>query len=207
MMSRRSVLVLVSLAIILLSSLSTSCAQTYSNEDLGEAYQNGYNAGFAAGYTAGLDQAEVSQEESTETEAEAEEPIETAELDEKEPASTQPVSLPDEEEGDQDGKPSGAFHWYVAKNHIGEWITAYGTVVGTRWASTSNGKPTFLNVGKDYPSPDRFAIVIWIDNRGKFSQPPEDYYLGKTICVSGLVDTYQGVVQIEVQDPSQLEVR
>jgi len=170
---------------------------------LGEAYQNGYNAGFAAGYTAGSDQTEVSQEEPTE----AEEPIETAELDEKEPSSTQPVSLPDEEEGDQDGLPSGAIHWYEAKNHIGERITVCGIVTGTRWASTSNGQPTFLNVGKDYPSPDRFAIVIWINNRSKFPQPPEDYYLGKTICVSGLVESYQGAAQIEVQDPSQIEVR
>lgn len=95
--------------------------------------------------------------------------------------------------------------WDEAKHHIGERTTVCGPVVDSMWASGSKGKPTFLNIGKPYPDPNRFTVVIWIQNRGKFPQPPEDYYLGKTICVTGLIDEYKGIPQIEVKDPSQIQ--
>lgn len=106
--------------------------------------------------------------------------------------------------------PSNAISWNEAKYHIGERTIVCGPVVDTKWASGSKGKPTFLNIGKPYPDPNRFTIVIWIQNRGKFSQPPEDYYLGKNICVTGLVQEYpkgSGSPQIEAKDPSQIEVQ
>ena len=93
---------------------------------------------------------------------------------------------------------------HEAKNHIGERTTVYGTVVDTHYASGSNGKPTFLNMCYPYPDPNRFTVVIWGENRGKFSQPPEDYYDGKTIYVSGLIDPHNGVPQIEVTSPDQI---
>ena len=100
--------------------------------------------------------------------------------------------------------PTDAISWHEAKNHIGERTTVYGTVVDTRWASGSNGQPTFLNMGNPYPDQNRFTVVIWIQNRGNFPQPPEDYYDGKTIYVSGLIDSYEGVPQIEVTSPDEI---
>jgi len=101
--------------------------------------------------------------------------------------------------------PCEGISWDEAKNHIGDRITVYGPVVDTHWASGSSGKPTFLNIGKPYPDPSRFTVVIWIDNRNKFSEPPEDYYLGKTIAVTGLIEDYKGSPQIEVTTPEQIE--
>ena len=104
--------------------------------------------------------------------------------------------------------PLGAISWDEAKYHIGERTTVYGPVVDTHWASGSKGKPTFLNIGKPYPDPDRFTVVIWIDYRANFPQAPEVYYLGKTIYVTGLIDEYpkgSGSAQIEVKDPSQIQ--
>jgi len=95
--------------------------------------------------------------------------------------------------------------WDEAKNHVGDRNTVYGPVVDTRWASTSTGKPTFLNIGKPYPDPNRFTVVIWIDNRSKFPEPPEDYYRGKTISATGLISEYNGSPQIEVTTPEQIE--
>ena len=104
--------------------------------------------------------------------------------------------------------PSNVITWDEAKYHIGERTTICGPVVDTRWASGSNGKPTFLNMGKPYPDPSRFTVVIWIQNRAKFAQAPEVYYKGKTIYVTGLIDEYpkgSGSAQIEVTDPSQIK--
>jgi len=101
--------------------------------------------------------------------------------------------------------PPGSISWSEAKYHIGERITVCGPVVDATWASGSNGKPTFLNLGKPYPDPDRFTVVIWIQNRGNFPQAPEDYYLGKTICVTGLITEYSGIAEIEVQYPSEIQ--
>jgi len=103
--------------------------------------------------------------------------------------------------------PAGSISWSEAKYHIGERTTVCGPVVDATWASGSNGKPTFLNLGKPYPDPDRFTVVIWIQNRGNFPQAPEDYYLGKTICVTGLIIEYNGIPEIEVQYPSEIEIQ
>jgi len=107
--------------------------------------------------------------------------------------------------------PLGAVSWDEAKYHLGERTTVCGPVVSTYFAEGSAGKPTFLNIGKPYPDSDRFTVVIWIQNRAKFlsalPEPPEDYYLGKTICVTGLIDEYpkgSGSAQIQVTDPSQI---
>lgn len=101
--------------------------------------------------------------------------------------------------------PVSGISWGDAKNHIGERATVCGPVVDTHWASGSKGKPTFLNIGKPYPDSGRFVVVIWIDYRASFPQPPEGYYLGKTICVTGLIEEYQGIPQIEAKHPNQIE--
>lgn len=95
--------------------------------------------------------------------------------------------------------------WNEAKYYIGEFKTVCGTVVGTYYDVTSNGQPTFLNIGKPYPDPDRFIVIIPGEDRGKFSSPPEDYYLGKNINVIGLIMEYEGIAKIEVWRPSQIE--
>ena len=104
-------------------------------------------------------------------------------------------------------KSQSAIPWDEAKNHIGERAIIYGAVVDAKWASGSKGQPTFLNIGKTYPDPNRFTVVIWIENRDKFSEAPEVYYSGKTIYVTGLITEYKGVVEIEVEDPSQIQER
>jgi DNA/RNA endonuclease YhcR with UshA esterase domain len=88
---------------------------------------------------------------------------------------------------------------------IGRVATIRGRVAGTRYASTSNGSPTFLNLGVDYPSSRRFTVVIWGRNRGRFGTP-ERRYRGRTICVRGRVETYRGIPEIEASSPSQIFV-
>lgn len=97
--------------------------------------------------------------------------------------------------------------WEQAGSHVGETLVVCGPVVDGRYAAKSNGKPTFLNLGKKYPDPGRFTVIIWGDARDQFSSPPEELYLNHTICVSGEIEAYNGLVEIVVEDPAQIEVR
>jgi hypothetical protein len=98
-----------------------------------------------------------------------------------------------------------AVGWQNARRMIGRVATIRGRVAGTRYASTSNGSPTFLNLGVDYPSTRRFTVVIWGRNRRRFGTP-ERRYRGRTICVRGLVETYRGIPEIEARSPGQIFV-
>lgn len=101
---------------------------------------------------------------------------------------------------------SSSISWNEAKYHIGERATVCGYIVDSRYASTSNGQPTFLNMGNAYPNSDRFTVVIWGSNRSNFASSPESYYYGKYICVTGLITEYQGVPQIEASYSSQIQI-
>lgn len=97
--------------------------------------------------------------------------------------------------------------WSEAASHVGETATVVGPVVGTKYSSTSKGKPTFLDLGADYPDPRRFTVVIWGEHRGAFPSPPETLYRGKTITITGRIELYQGVPEVEVTSPSQITIQ
>jgi DNA/RNA endonuclease YhcR with UshA esterase domain len=97
--------------------------------------------------------------------------------------------------------------WNEARDYIGVKVIICGPVVDSKWASGSNGKPTFLNMGKPYPEKDRFTVVIWEEYRDNFPETPEEYYLGKTVCVTGIVDVYKNSCQIELRSPSKIAIK
>ena len=100
-----------------------------------------------------------------------------------------------------------AVAWEEAIQHVGETTTVCGPVASAYYSSSSRGKPTFLNIGKKHPDPERFTVVIWGRNRSKFSPSPEELYNRKTICVSGEITEYNGVAEIEVSEPGQIVVK
>lgn len=85
-------------------------------------------------------------------------------------------------------------------------MTVYGEVKSTKYATGSNGRPTFINIGASYPASNRVTVVIWGESRGNFSSAPERFYSGKTVCVTGELYAYDGAVQMEVTAPSQIQV-
>src|SRR6266478_7894367 len=91
-----------------------------------------------------------------------------------------------------------------AKDHVGETVTVCGNVVSTRYASTTKGQPTFLNLDKPYPN-QIFTVVIWGSNRSKFGAP-ESEYKGKRICVTGKITEYRNVPQIIAERPQQIQM-
>ena len=97
--------------------------------------------------------------------------------------------------------------WSNASAYTGERVTVVGPVISATYASSSKGRPTFLNIGKGYPDSGRFTVLIWGEDRGNFSSAPEIMYRGETIAVTGLIILYQGVPEIEVTSPSQIQIR
>lgn len=92
--------------------------------------------------------------------------------------------------------PDGALSWDQADAHAGTNQYVCGPKVSIR----GNDQGVFVNIGKDYPSPDRFAFVLW-----------GDWWLesiadGSTVCASGEVYLYEGVAQMEFYSPSDLEI-
>jgi DNA/RNA endonuclease YhcR with UshA esterase domain len=90
-----------------------------------------------------------------------------------------------------------------ARAHIGESATVCGTVVSSRFAASTKGQPTFLNLDKSYPS-QVFTVLIWGESRSKFGSP-ESEYKDKHICVTGTITVYRGVPEIVVNDPKQIK--
>ena len=89
-----------------------------------------------------------------------------------------------------------------ARQHIGEQATVCGVVASARYAARTRGEPTFLNLDKPYPT-QIFTILIWGENRSKFGAP-EDKYLNRRVCVSGLLREYRGEPETIASDPSQI---
>lgn len=100
---------------------------------------------------------------------------------------------------------AGAVGWQQTGRMIGRVATIRGLVAGTKYAVSSNGSPTFLDIGAAYPSPRRVTVVIWKEDRAKFGTP-ETRYLRRTICVRGRVHRYAGVAEIEATSASQIAI-
>ena len=92
-----------------------------------------------------------------------------------------------------------------ASAYIGKTVTVRGVVASTRYAPSSKGRPTFLNLEKPYPN-QMFTVVIWGSDREKFPVPPERAFDGKSIRVTGTIQEYRGVPEIIVKEPSQIVI-
>jgi hypothetical protein len=88
-----------------------------------------------------------------------------------------------------------------AKDHVGKHATVCGIVTSANFATRSRRQPTFLNLDEPYPR-HVFTAVIWIEDRPKFGKP--ETLKGRRVCVSGLVESYQGKPQIVLQEAEQL---
>ena len=88
--------------------------------------------------------------------------------------------------GDQ---PGGGIAWDEAANYAGTTQRVCGPLAG----SGTSDDDVFLNLGHDYPDPERFTIVIW--DIGSV----EPIAIGATVCTSGEIVLYKGVAQIELE--------
>jgi hypothetical protein len=94
-----------------------------------------------------------------------------------------------------------AVDWENAAQYVGQRVTIRGPVVASHFAEAGDGQPTFLDIGKSYPDPTRFTVVIWGRDRANFPNPPDQAYRSRQVCVTGLVDTAMGSPGIEIRSP------
>jgi len=93
-----------------------------------------------------------------------------------------------------------------AEKYVGKEKTVCGTVASATYATRTKGQPTFLNLDQPFPN-QIFTVVIWGSDRKKFNDPPEKFYKGKTICVTGKIKSFKGKPEIIVNDPSQIKFK
>jgi len=78
-------------------------------------------------------------------------------------------------------------------------IRIRGRVIRTYYASSSRGRPTFIDLLHPYPDRRRVTLVIWGEDRVNFPTPPERMFKrGQLICAQGIPHRYAGAVNIEV---------
>ena len=90
-----------------------------------------------------------------------------------------------------------------AKGHIGHIVSICDKIVDSRFLENSVTKPTLLNVGGAFPN-HLLTIVINFENRPNFGFKPEEFYLGKQVCVTGKVVDFKGTPQIVVLSPAEM---
>jgi hypothetical protein len=96
--------------------------------------------------------------------------------------------------------------WDQAWRCVGSTLWVAGLTVCARHLPWVTGGPTFLDLGRCYPDPARFAVVIWREDRPKFWPPPEQAFPGRNTCAYGTIATYAGVPQIIAREPWQLRI-
>ncbi len=92
-------------------------------------------------------------------------------------------------------------------------VVVEGIVVRTFYASTSKGKPTFLDFHDPYEA--WFKCVIWEEDRETqqpvrerfikaFPPNPETYFLNRKVRVRGKINIYKGAPEVILTEPSQI---
>ncbi|MCE9591270.1 MAG: hypothetical protein K8S99_12175 [Planctomycetes bacterium] len=97
-------------------------------------------------------------------------------------------------------RPPPVVPWTLAAQHVDETVTVEGEVVDTY----NTGTVCFLNFTRDKKGD--FYIIIFQEALKGWPGPPQDYFLNKTIRVTGQVMPHNARTQIRVRNPSQIKL-
>ena len=89
--------------------------------------------------------------------------------------------------------------YYSGKN---EEVTVCGTVVSTKKSSKGN---VFLNLDKSFPN-QVFTVSIFKDRLIHFSYAPEEFWSGKTVCVTGKITDFNGVPSMVLENENGIKL-
>ena len=91
----------------------------------------------------------------------------------------------------------------VAATRLNQQVAVAGNVVNVEQGSNGD---TIVDMGATYPSADNLSIVIPQGKVSAFPDTPATLYGGKTICVVGVVVTYERRNAIVVGAPDAIAV-
>lgn len=93
----------------------------------------------------------------------------------------------------------------VAK-YVGDTVQFCSKVYSTRYYEGSVGKPTLLDVRANFSEPLVNTIVLGEDRKA-FNDAPEILYVNREVCISGIVQLYNGSPQILIRKREQITVK
>lgn len=97
--------------------------------------------------------------------------------------------------------------WHAAGEHVGQVVSLEGPVVRVTLRTDAQGQPTFIDVGRRFPSRERLALVIWGRDAPQFADVQPQLVEGRVVCVTGRVSDREGVAQVVLNERHQVEVR
>lgn len=103
------------------------------------------------------------------------------------------------------GQPEVTISAGEASDYIGTVAKVCGEVASADYLPGVSGQPTFLNLDEPYPNPV-FTVVIFGENRQRFTTPPEEAYLGRPVCVIGTIREHEGLPQVVVSNPERISL-
>ncbi len=86
-----------------------------------------------------------------------------------------------------------------AREHDGETATVCGVAQNEHTATTTRGKPTFIDLDSAFPY-QIFSILVWDEDRPSVGELPRT---GSRVCVTGMINYYHGVPRIVVKNGGQ----
>jgi micrococcal nuclease len=89
--------------------------------------------------------------------------------------------------------------WSNAHNYFNQYVIVEGTIVDT----FNSGIVCFLNFHTNY---QYFTAVIFASDFVGFPFVPEDFCLGKTVQIIGIIKEYKGSPEIIVKTPQQIRI-
>lgn len=96
----------------------------------------------------------------------------------------------------------------IESNQSSHYIGKLAEICGVVHQVKNIKKQTYINLDGRYPN-QKLAILIWnddlnliVDKIGRL-----DKFIGNRVCVKGVIDSYKGTPQINLSDPSNIQIQ
>lgn len=96
--------------------------------------------------------------------------------------------------------------WRTAHLHVGQTVAMHGPVQRVARREDVRGQPTFITIGRKFPSRDRIDMVIWGRHVSAFADFLAQDLEGRDVCVFSEIGESDGVIRIELEDERQIRL-
>ena len=92
------------------------------------------------------------------------------------------------------------------RQHIGDSVKVCAKIYGGIFLDRSTDSNTLLNAGGSYPNAP-LTILIKMNARQQFKNPPEVFFKDKEVCVTGKIILYKDNPEIVVYEEKQIVLK